>query len=87
MLWHADRLATLEEVSYSGEMSSLRILCRIDVALIEKNGKLHWFVHEVERGPSVVVFAREAEEHFIILADSFLKAFLVWFKHRSRTLH
>jgi hypothetical protein len=81
-----DRLATLEERFYAGEKSSLRIFCRIDVGLLWHASKLHYFVHEVERGPSACLFGRASEECFTALANKFLNEFLGWVVHRSSTM-
>jgi hypothetical protein len=86
--WHVDRLATLEETSFGKEKSSLRTFCRIDVGLMHsKKTQLHWFVNEVERGPSTAVFGRTGRELFILLARRFLTAFWHWYKYRQSTIY
>ena len=82
-----DRLATLDEARYYGEISSLRVFCRIDVALLAEKGKgLHYVVHEVERGPNTALFGHLGEEYLTRLANTFVQEYSQWFKHRSSTL-
>ena len=84
--WHVNSLAMLDEERYNPERSSLRVLCRIDVGVLQRNNGLHYFVNEVERGPSATLFGREDAQSFLTFARSFLEEFSSWFKYRKSTI-
>lgn len=83
--WNA--LTILEKADAGGSVS-ISIFCRLDIGLNYQEGKLSYFVNEVERSLTTSLWISAMPEGYHgILADTFADTFHEWLSCLKNPLH